>query len=404
MNRRRGRNIRCTAGLLTATLAACAVAVVALVQPGCEHMPTAIEQTGSVSLRVEDGSSFMKSLKGDSTVANAEVLLRSVNYGLEFKGTTNSQGIAQIAGLVSDIYSVSVVCNLNESDVQTVTGAFIKRRLSGGMSALGVRADRPNDLQTVTLDLMPISDIIISELYTCGAPGAGLYWHDKYVEVFNMGDSVRYLDGLVIAEVGKGWLTAPDIHSDEVWKFPGNGTDYPIRPGEIKMIATDAIDHRINAPQSVDERIADFEFYLKTGPDIDNTQIPNMIMLFQPNGFDWLMGGEGDAFVLARVDDPSALPLVNDDMLIPKSAVIDGVEYLKDPTRLDLKKLDPKIDAGAAGGIQFYTGKSNERKGEYVGGKLHLQDNNNSSLDFVKIEHPTPKTHFLLSSSGSTLR
>jgi hypothetical protein len=392
-------------GLVTTALAGCAAGWLILLQPGCERMPTAVEQTGAVVLRVEDGSSFMKSLKGDSTVANAEVLLRSVNYGLEFRGMTNGQGIARIAGLVSDIYSVSVVCNLNASDVQTVTGAFIQRRLSGGMSALGVRADRPDDQFTVRLDLMPISDIIISELYTCGAPGAGLYWHDKYIEVFNLGDSVRYLDGIVLAEVGKNWLTAPDIHSDEVRIFPGTGRDYPILPGQIKMIATDAIDHRLNAPLSVDERVADFEFYLKTGPDIDNPDTPNMIMLYQPSGFDWLMGGEGDAFVLARIDNPYTLPLVNDDMLIPKSAVIDGVEYLKDPTRLDLKKLDPKIDAGAAGGIQFYTGKSNERKGELVAGKLRLQDNNNSSLDFVKIEHPTPKTHFLLSSStGSAAR
>jgi hypothetical protein len=392
-------------GPVTTLLAGCAVGWVVLLQPGCERMPTAVEQTGTVVLRVEDGSSFMKSLKGDSTVADAEILLRSVNYGLEFRGSTNGQGIARIAGLVSDIYSVSVVCNVNASDVQTVTGAFIPRRLSGGMSALGVRADRQDNQFTVRLDLMPISDIIIAELYTCGAPGAGLYWHDKYVEVFNLGDSVRYLDGLVIAEVGKNWLTAPDIHSDEVWIFPGTGKDYPIFPGEIKMIATDAIDHRLNAPQSIDERVADFEFFLNTGPDIDNPDIPNMIMLYQPNGFDWLMGGEGDAFVLARIDNPRALPLVNDDMLIPKAAVIDGVEYLKDPTRLDLKKLDPKIDAGAAGGIQFYTGKSNERKGDLIAGKLRLQDNNNSSLDFVKIEHPTPKTHFLLSSStGGTAR
>jgi len=107
----------------------------------------------------------------------------------------------------------------------------------------------------------------------------------------------------------------------------------------------------------------------------------------------WLMGGETDAFVLARVANTDSLKFVDDFMLIPKTAVIDGVEYLKDPTRLDLKKLDPAIDAGAAGGIQFYTGYSNERK-LATGAAWSLEDNNNSTLDFVKINHPTPGYHY----------
>jgi hypothetical protein len=375
-----------------------------LAAAGCDRMPSAVEHQASVTLRVEDASTFMTTLTGDSVVVNAEVLLRSVNYGTETRGRTDAHGIVQFTGLISDLYSISVVRELSAAEVQQVTGAAVARRLSGGVSALGIRADRPNEVHAVRIALMPISDIVISELYTCGAPGAGLYWHDKYIEVYNLGDSVRYLDGLVIAEVDKGWLDAPDIHSDEVWKFPGTGRDYPIAPGEIKLIVTDAIDHRINAPQSVDLRNADFEFVLTDGPDIDNPAVPNMLLLYQPAGFDWLMGGEGDAFVLARIDHPENLPLVDDDMIIPKSAVIDGVEYLGDPTRLDLKKLGTDIDAGAAGGIQFYSGKSMERKIAVAGGRVTLQDNNNSSLDFEKIEHPTPKTHYALSLTGGNVR
>ena len=54
----------------------------------------------------------------------------------------------------------------------------------------------------------------------------------------------------------------------------------------------------------------------------------------------------------------------------------------KDPTRLDLKILSPAIDAGATGGIQFYTGKSMERKASSTSPRLILKDDNNSTVDF----------------------
>ena len=80
--------------------------------------------------------------------------------------------------------------------------------------------------------------------------------------------------------------------------------------------------------------------------------------------------------------------------LIPSSTVLDGVEYLSDPTELEDKKLYPGIDAGAAGGIDIYTGKTLERKISSIeNGKVKLKDDNNSSLDFNVYSKPSPKTH-----------
>lgn len=359
----------------------------------CEPMPVAVERTASMTIQVTDLSPYMQTLFGSARVRGAEVRLRSVNYGTEYRKETDTTGRAVFTDLVSDLYSVTVVRVLTAAEVEQVTGAQITRKLSGGLVSLEIRADRTDASAQVSVDIHPVSEIVISELYTCGAPGAGLYWHDKYVELCNIGEDVVYLDGLVLSEVYKGFLTDPDIRSKEVWKFPGTGKDYPLKPGEFCVVATDAIDHRVNAPESIDLRNARLEFYLWTGPDIDNPAVPDMILIYQPNGFDWLMGGETDAFVLARVANTDSLKFVDDFMLIPKTAVIDGVEYLKDPTRLDLKKLDPAIDAGAAGGIQFYTGYSNERK-LAAGAAWALEDNNNSTLDFVKINHPTPGYHY----------
>jgi len=103
------------------------------------------------------------------------------------------------------------------------------------------------------------SPIVISEIYGCGPPGSGLYYHDKYVEFFNQSDSVLYLDGLLVIEefanysLGIRYASDPDyIHSRNIWKFPGSGKEYPIKPAQFIVCAEDAIDHRINAPNSID--------------------------------------------------------------------------------------------------------------------------------------------------------
>ena len=370
----------------------------------CEKPPTAADRTGMLTLHVQDASNFTTLLYGTRAVAGAEAKLRSINYGVEYTAYTDSLGSVTMTGLISDVYNVSIVRSLTPDEVQKVTGVAKPRRLTAARNLYAIRPDlsqnQGGQRLDVDLDLPVMSDIVISEMYTCGAPGAGLYWYDKYVELCNIGDTVAYLDGLVIAEVYKGFITDPFIHSTEVWKMPGTGRDYAIRPGQFVVLATDAIDHRVNAPNSVDLSRADFEFYLWTGPDLDNPAVPNVLLVYQPNGFDWLMGGEDDAFVIARVLNTDSLQYANEKMLIPKSAVIDGVEYLKDQTRMDKKKLDPMIDGGAAPGCQFYTGYSMERKARLTAKGWTLEDNDNSTLDFEKITHPTPGYHHTIQRSN----
>jgi len=240
------------------------------------------------------------------------------------------------------------------------------------------------------------SPLIISEIYACGPPGSGLYYHDKYVEVFNNSDSVLYLDSVIIAVqfsssvYGLNYRDDPEyVHSKSIWIFPGTGKDYPIQSGQFILCAEDAIDHRINAPNSVDQSHADFEFYKDDAPDIDNPAVPNMIKIYQQAGNDWLIGGEKGALVIAKFPADSLIPY-DDQFLIPYRAVFDGVEYSDDPTQLDKKILNQGIDASATGGIQFYTGKSMERILLSDDGRKKLKDENNSSVDFKIISPPSP--------------
>ena len=174
--------------------------------------------------------------------------------------------------------------------------------------------------------------------------------------------------------------------------FPGAGKDYPLQAGEFAVCAEDAIDHRINAPKSVDLSTVRLEFYKPETPDIDNPAIPNMVLILQVSGYDWLIGGEKDALTIVQTN-PDSLEYRDEHFLIPLEKIIDGVEYLDDPTRLNEKKLHESIDAGATGGIEFYTGKSMERILLLKNGKLILKDDDNSSLDFKVLDHPTPEYH-----------
>jgi hypothetical protein len=78
-------------------------------------------------------------------------------------------------------------------------------------------------------------------------------------------------------------------------------------------------------------------------------------------------------------------------ILLPKSSVIDGVEYRDNPAELYMKRIDESIDGGLTGGIPSYSSQSVERYiDRYVNERIILKDNNNSSLDFHVLKPPTP--------------
>lgn len=369
------------------------------------EMPALAEGSTVVTLQLTDKSGVMQELYGRDGVDGATVRFQSNTHGDEYTLTSDESGRIQLTGILSDLYFLSISRDLTASEIE------LSAELGGDRYTLSNRS-------TPTLQVHPAMDeiveiplelifsgapIVISELYASGPTGAGLYFFDRFIEFYNQTDSTLYLDGLVIARVyassylGLNFIDDPEfIHSTTVWKFPGNGTDHPIEPGQFIVCAVDAIDHRVNAPESIDMRGADFEFYKPDAPDIDNPNVPNMIMIFQESGIDWLIGGQADALVLARTDTEN-LKWRDGRILIPYSDVIDGMEYLLNPADLSRKKLNPMIDAGATGGIPFYTGRSMERRMvEDADGVMRLQNTNNSSVDFRINDRPTPGTHHAL--------
>jgi hypothetical protein len=365
-----------------------------------EKKPETQERQTPLKIMLQDQSGYMQTLFNSSGVRGADVLVKSNSLSTEVQAQSDSTGLVTLQGLISDTYLISASRQMSAEEMQHITGQPVTNHklTNRNMGIIDLHADQEEPV-TLPMDVVYAgSPLVISEIYACGPPGSGLYFHDKYLELYNQSDSTVYLDGLIVAVVyysgylGLNFIDDPEyVHSTNVWMIPGKGTDHPLQPGELAVCAEDAIDHRNNAPNSVDLSGVRFEFYKRDAPDIDNPAVPNMKRVMMEWGNDWLIGGESDALVIARID-PDSLGFRDGRLLIPYTAILDGVEYLDDPSRLDKKTLNPQIDAGTTGGIEFYTGKSMERIVVKRDPKPILKDDNNSSLDFRVIESPTPET------------
>lgn len=243
-------------------------------------------------------------------------------------------------------------------------------------------------------ELILKSSLMINELFFCGSDASSFYFYDQFCELYNGSSDTLYLDGMIITRQRPVEADVEDPPLDYVraifaYQFPGTpvtGREYPIAPGEIVVIAADAMDHTENSENSVDLSNADWETYNFEKYDFDNPEVPNLIALNPQRGTDWMVNLSHDAVVLATGENWALEEYVNSSgyvstqIVIPLDDVIDGVEY---STSLDVKYLTVRVDQGFAGmGISKYSGYSTERRA------LGL-DSNNSTFDFVNTG-PTP--------------
>jgi hypothetical protein len=172
------------------------------------------------------------------------------------------------------------------------------------------------------------------------------YFFSGYIRLYNNADTVIYLDGLI---VGSGLATQFDypnfpcslylVYAMDplgVWanyfhQLPGKGTDYPLRPGETAVLATDAIDHRPLYPIGLDLRAADFEFYAGAS-DVDNPEVPNALDVgmrpaFLGHGLYWSSLGTvvwlARSFELATMDTQVIPGTAGAWARIPANALLD---------------------------------------------------------------------------------
>lgn len=323
----------------------------------------------------------------DSLVAGANVVMQSITYGDVFEAETNSEGIANFSDLLPDRYNIFASGNrVTLSEIVIINGQLQD-------TSLFIENNDTLNLSIIA-QTSRTSALIISEIYYSGAIPNPVpqYFHDQFTEIYNNSSQTLYLDSLLIADVEYGFAEDSVIHAVHAYMFPGDGNDYPIGPGEVIVIAQDAIDHSQVPIRSVNLLNSDFEYYVADKGDVDNNSVTNMIQLHHKYGVDFLYSVFNNAVLLMKVKNPFELGYDEfNRILLPKGDVIDGVEYRDNVAEMNMKRVDGSIDGGLTGGIPAYSSQSVERYiDRYEDGRMILMDNNNSSLDFHINKPPTP--------------
>lgn len=286
---------------------------------------------------------------------------------------------------------------------------------------------------SVSLDLIHSRAglLVIKEIYCGGCPKTpeqGTYQSDQYVIVHNNSDVITYLDGLCLGSVApynsnanNAWTAAdgtlPDFLPilDAIVRVPGNGTSFPLDPGQDAVIVLrGAIDHAATYPMSVNLNKPDYfvlynptyfynqtyhpapgnliqsERYLdvviKTGQSNAYTMSLNSpaFVIFQPQNVDirdWVLQPG-----VVRNTPGSTIQMAT----IPPEWVIDGVEVFNGSSSGNHKRLLSSIDAGFVVLSETYKGHTLMRKPNLEAsaqkGYEVLADSNNSSNDLYERE------------------
>ncbi|MBR5856023.1 MAG: DUF4876 domain-containing protein [Bacteroidales bacterium] len=331
---------------------------------------------------------------------------------------TDDEGIATV-NLIPGDYSIRVSGKVeNDGFTYMMNGTIPQVSL-----IKTITREEAKSSSSIVIRPAKLAPLIISEIYYCGA--SNYYFRDQTYHIYNNGDEVEYLDGLCFAQLHPNIASAsstPPIWPDEdgidnyvyglvVWQFPGNGTDYPLAPGESVVLAQEARDHTVNNPDSYDNSMANWECW-SGNASRNNPDVADLPPIFTRNlnKTQWLTSVFGAAFCLYRPDDGTVINTeyyedytnlqteVNKTTYyskIPAGWIYDGVELLGDMSLLSKKRIPGFVDAGGTSVEQTYCQKVVSRKvvGRRADGTPLFADTNNSTEDFEVIFRPEIRRH-----------
>ncbi len=360
------------------------------------QMKVPVQEDGRLTLSMvaEDTSGILTvdPLLGYAPVSNTEVVLQSNKYRGEdgelkkYYTETDKTGFFEFDDLPVSEYLLTILKDTTYVDPDN--GEVVEVTIGSYES---ITLDRPNFLGSSKTHLMPKSPLTINEIYYSGPVNNAHYFYDQYVELYNSADTAVYLDGKILCRERQ----ARPLNIDEVdyvqviyvYQFPGEpltGRSYPLAPKTFTVVAMDAIDHSAFVNGAADLSTVAWEFYNPYAGDMDNPA-GNVTNVIPENSTDFMINvvhnaiilGDGSEYYYGEIS-ASGYQYIH----IPIETVLDGVEYSANPEKQ--KELTFRVDAGFAGvGIGKYTGKSTQRR-------LPGYDTNNSSLDFIVLNHPTP--------------
>ena len=314
----------------------------------------------------------------DMLVNNVPVTILTKDYNMSaIVDITDSTGMVEFDNLPYAQYTINATGN-------AIVPSFLDPEDMDTLLITGSSVIDPGDEEVFQDTIYTISagsspGIKINEIYSAGPPNNFFYFYDQFFELYNSSEDTLYLDGMIFCRMHIYLANVTYI-----FQFPGEPLgvtkEYPIAPGEFKVIAQDAVNHRddiFNGQASVDLSHADFEFKnSKDYGDSDNPNVPNLDNLEVGHTLDFMVGVTGDVVLIA---DGSDLDYIDG---IDIESVVDCVEWSSKADHI--KDIEDAVDRGFGGvGQSKYSGTSIERIAKGF-------DTNNSSIDFEIINAPTP--------------
>lgn len=388
---------------------------------------------------------------------NITVKVRNTATGSSATVNSDGTGLVTFQSLPAGIYDIDATVKLADTTYYRITGVYADDSVTFNASEKNYTLATGTETLSMQLISGTVGDWVIKQIYYAGSDRVdGALYRDQFIEIYNNTDHVLYADSLYIAQaygkqspattlyqtLASGQLdwsksvnmpTNIDANNDYLYtrsliRIPGNGTTYPVEPGNSIIMAQTATNHKVpftgldgtsisvrNPDLTVDLSAAEFEAYYAPfasrplGSDIDNPNAVNVDVL-QYYSTDWIIDNNGrDSYIIFKVDagtDVASwsyynLPTVSTPssnatkyLQVPIKYIIDAVE-VQPNTAADRipKKLGASLDAGftyvPAGA---YTSQSVIRKtAKTINGRIVLQDTNNSTEDFSYLERAAPK-------------
>ena len=284
--------------------------------------------------------------------------------------STDSRGLVTFTDMLPGRYRVTSLRLLDRAETRVVAAAHAHLTGINAFGGGGLATVQP---PAATAEVEAVAgrrgSIVISEVHDWSPVvdfGPALHYSQiQYVEVYNNADTTVYLDGKILAsafwyvwessvhqtsldnceEFGRWRLDPEGIWSEWHLRFPGSGREYALSPGQARLVAMQAIDHREVAPELgfPDLSQADFEV-VGTGQDVDNPTVPNMEDVGLRPSIDAL--GRGfvslePAIMIVDKTDLESLPLDElplpyaDYRRFPGEAILDLVVLHHDPATVD---------------------------------------------------------------------
>lgn len=234
------------------------------------------------------------------TILDEEYQFKNVSTN-EVKSFTSASEIELTEGLYDITYTAHV--EMSNGVVTTMRAMAQSVKITSGENVVNLTA-----YNTIEAD-----DLIIAEVFNTGTTNAtGGQNRDTYIKLYNNTDKVIYADGITLFESDFSTTAKydydPDLMSTHVivrtlFTVPGDGTRFPVNPGEYFLMCDRANQASEN---SFDLTHADVEWYdesqVASQQDTDNPDVPNMDKVFSYSRSITILDQSQRAFGIARLE------------------------------------------------------------------------------------------------------